>query len=292
MAAEKRQQKEDIARNIAFMYGRNKDEEKYDPDKRAMMPTRKFIDADAIRTFDGEYAALDPSFSCPVFLPDELMLNPSIASSYPSYEHALQATRTYDSATRTEISLAQTVREAKKIASKASKSDWKENCLIYAKKLLRDKFIRNKALKSTLMKTDKKTLIYTPEHGDLFWGVDSNPQNGKGQNQYGKLLEIIRNEILRGDDLDNWIKDYSDQIDPEYTDIKVTVEKDGILLSEDCKTFSSKSLIFIGKADDMDLVAAHGSVSRSLLLPFFLSFLTLIFPPSLSPTHHETYNYS
>ena len=53
--AEKRKAQEDLQKNIAWMYGRNEQEAKHDPDKRAYVPTKKFVDIDAIRTFDGTY---------------------------------------------------------------------------------------------------------------------------------------------------------------------------------------------------------------------------------------------
>lgn len=265
-AEQKRKQQEDIARNVAFIYGRNKEDAKHDPDKRGFLPTRKFIDVDAIKSFSGEHAFLDPSYACPVYLPDELFVTNPGPTRYPSYEHALQATRTPDIHKRHEVRDAATVREAKKIASKASTSDWKERCLVYAKTLLRDKFMRNKGLKALLMKTEKRTLAYMPEFGDLYWGLDA---SGKGQNQYGKLLEAIRNEISKGDDLDMWIKDYAKLIDPENVCMHIIVEKDNISVTEDCKSFLSKSCIFIGKEDDNDVVAAHGNQFSPLPSFFF-----------------------
>ena len=253
----KRQKQEELTRQVAFIYGRNKEDAKIDPDKRGFLPSRKFVDPDAIKSFEKEYAPLDPSFACPVYLFDELFSTDQTPIVYPSYEHALQATRSSDVNKRQEIRQAGTVREAKKIASKASSTDWKDHCLGYAKKILRDKFIRSKELKVVLMKTEKRTLAYTPEFGDLYWGLDT---NGKGQNQYGKLLEAIRSEISKGDDLDNWIKDYVKVHDADSTDIYVTVEKDGAKVTEDCKSFSSKSVIFMGKDSDNDVIAAHGII--------------------------------
>ena len=75
-----------------------------------------------------------------------------------------------------------TAREAKKIAGKSTSSssgiEWKEKNISIAKKLLRDKFVRSKELKSVLMKTGHRNILYTPEFSDNFWGLD---KNEKGQ---------------------------------------------------------------------------------------------------------------
>jgi hypothetical protein len=159
--AEKRKRQEDIQKNIAFMYGRNKEEAKHDPDKRTFMPSaKKTFNIDSINKFEGDFACLDPAFPCEVYLADNFF--PFDVIVFPTYEHAFQSTRTSDRLKREEIKNAVTVREAKKIAAKASYPEWKEQCLNFAKNIMRDKFIRNKQLKTNLMKTENKTLNYIP----------------------------------------------------------------------------------------------------------------------------------
>ena len=79
-----------------------------------------------------------------------------------------------------------------------------------------------------------------------------------GQNQYGKLLEAIRLEIRNGDDMDNWVRDTCRLIEKDKLDIVMRVEKDGVEIVEDSKHFEQKNILFVGKADDMDVIAAHG----------------------------------
>ena len=252
---------ENIKRNLAWVYGRNKEEAKHDPDKRSIAPTKRFVDVDAIRTFEAGFECLDPAFQCTVYLPDELLIGQS-ALPYPSYEHALQATRVSDVAKRNEIRNVSTAREAKKIAAKAgshASAEWKEKCVRLATSIIRDKFIRGKQLTRALMETGQRSILYTPSFGDLFWGVD---QNDRGQNHYGKILESIREEIRRGDDLMNWIRSYCSLIDKDAVDMGVIVEKDRKNIEEDCKKFTKKNILFIGKDDGMDIVATHASISR------------------------------
>jgi len=164
---EKRLKQEQTKKNIEFVYGRNKEDERHDPDKRSFVPSRKRTTIEAIHRFEGELECLDPAYRCEVCLPDEIFDFISSSSSscntpYPSYEHALQATRTVDSSTRHTIREAGTVRDAKRIAGKASAPDWKEHCLKHAKSLLRDKFMRNRGLKAALMQTGSKNIEYVP----------------------------------------------------------------------------------------------------------------------------------
>ena len=259
--SEREGKQETLKNNVAWIYGRNQEETKHDPDKRRFVPSKKFVDVDAIRTFEGEFECLDPAFPCPVHLADELF-GGKHKIPYPSYEHALQATRVSQGPKRDEIRNASTAREAKKLASKAGSAtgaEWKGRCVQLARSILRDKFIRNKELKKALMQTSHQNILYTPSFGDLFWGLD---QNGKGQNQYGKILESIRAEIKEGEDLDNWIKDYCSLMKKDTIDINVIVEKEKMNIKEECKNFAQRNLIFIGKDDDMDIIASHGSISR------------------------------
>lgn len=162
---EKRLKQEQTKRNIEFVYGRNREDEKHDPDKRAFVPSRKRLTIDAVHRFEGELACLDPSFSCEVYLSDEIFI--SERSVYPSYEHALQASRTKDRSVRQIIISSSSVRDAKRAGGKASVQDWKEHCLIHAKALLRDKFMRNRGLKAALMKTEKNNIEFIPVNDNV-----------------------------------------------------------------------------------------------------------------------------
>jgi len=72
-------------------------------------------------------------------------------------------------------------------------------------KIQRDKFRRNRDLRERLATTGDRELtntLSTPtDSSKLFWGV----VNGKGQNQLGRIIEKIRQDILEESELDKWI---------------------------------------------------------------------------------------
>jgi predicted NAD-dependent protein-ADP-ribosyltransferase YbiA (DUF1768 family) len=118
--------------------------------------------------------------------------------SYPSTEHAFQASKFTDPTIRERIRKASGPRggpspaKAKKIAT--------DNAASYAVTyhgpeeedlmglILRDKFTNNKGLARQLLETKERTLIEGNTHGDHWWG-----NNG---NRLGKLLMDIRGELL------------------------------------------------------------------------------------------------
>jgi ribA/ribD-fused uncharacterized protein len=248
-----------IAENINFMYGRSKENAAADSDKRSFVKSNKFIDPfDTINDFTGTNSFLLPSFTTDVFVSGE-------TEPYPSYEHALQASRFSLIEERDKIRNTPLIRDVKKMTPKFKSNrgeQWKQECLSTAERLLRDKFMRNKELTSLLKATRKKSLVYANTYGEHFWGspVD-NPS--RGQNHLGSLLEKIRNDIIKGEDIDLWLTTQIKIVGSNEADIKLQVEKNGEIISDDCQVFERRPKLFLGKAESNDIVTAHSSTSRT-----------------------------
>lgn len=217
-----------IAENIKFMYGRSKENAAYDLDKRSFVKSNKYVDPfDTISDFKGDYAFLLPSFECPVFLSGD-------TESYPSYEHALQASRFSLFEERQLIKETPLIRDVKKMTSKFDSNrgeKWKQECMNIAEQLLRDKFIRSKEMTDKLKATGKKSLVYANTYGELYWGTAVEDRN-KGQNRLGKLLERVRNDIVKGEDIDLWLSNSLKIIEQEKIEINILVEKNGEKVGE------------------------------------------------------------
>jgi ribA/ribD-fused uncharacterized protein len=198
-----------IKQNLEFIYGKNKEDVKIlDPDKasyiRSEAQPKGYAKDEAIVGFSGEWEALLPVHKCSVFMKGDSL-------SYPSFEHALHASKFLHADDRNSIRELSEIVDVKRFVSR-NKNDtsklrpnWAEHGLAIAKSLLRDKFMRNRALKITLMKTGHKKLIYQNDFNDQYWGVTP---AGKGQNHLGLLLQQIRREIDYGEDIDHWIQDF------------------------------------------------------------------------------------
>lgn len=248
-----------IAENINFMYGRSKEIAAADSDKRSFVKSNKFVDPfDSISDFSGQKSFLHPSYACEIYLPGE-------PDAYPSYEHALQASRFALLEERNTIRLTSLIRDVKKMTPKfkSNKGElWKQECLSTAERLLRDKFIRSKELTMQLKDTGKKSLIYSNSYGEHFWGTPLE-NFSKGSNNLGKLLEKVRNDIVRGEDIDLWLTNHIKIIEQEKVEISLRVSKNGVEINDDCQLFERRPKVFIGKADLNDIVTAHPSSSRT-----------------------------
>jgi predicted NAD-dependent protein-ADP-ribosyltransferase YbiA (DUF1768 family) len=250
-----------VKQNLEFVYGKRTNDKLEDPDKVTYRRAKpKFVDSDAINNFDGENDFLAPAFPCTVYVPEDPV-------PYPSFEHALLATKFKVEDKRIEVRAMPLIRDVKRLISKEKNKsstihgDWTDRCIQIAESLLLDKFIRNKALRDRLMKTGRRSLIFQNDFGDMYWGVDDQQ---KGQNNLGKLLEKVRQSIDQGDDLDLWVKNQVKLLDSEKVQIELTVAKEGVKVEEDCKTFDQRPKLLIGKAEDLcDVVAAHPTISRS-----------------------------
>ena len=163
-----------IQENIAFLYGRQPTTAAsgaaMDPDKGKMVKSQpKYVDSNAISDFHatGQHYCLLPSFPCNVYLYSAP--NHTAASTteglFPSFDHALQASKCLALDERQLILQTKDIRDVKKMAgklmsNKPTQDKWKEKCLVIAEALLRDKFVRSKDLTAQLKATGKSSLIY------------------------------------------------------------------------------------------------------------------------------------
>ena len=85
-----------------------------------------------------------------------------------------------------------TAKEAKSFGRQVKlREDWESVKVDIMEMLLRQKFARP-ALREQLLNTQDSILINGNNYGDTFWGVCK----GEGQNQLGRLLMKIRQEII------------------------------------------------------------------------------------------------
>jgi ribA/ribD-fused uncharacterized protein len=136
-----------------------------------------------IGPFQGEYRWLSNFWPVLVFWEDIL---------YPSVEHAYQAAKSPLMTERRMIAGLPTAGKAKREGRYLTiRIDWEAVKVDIMLELLRIKF-RSSDLKAKLIATGKEELVEVNSWGDTFWGVC----NGEGQNQLGKLLMKVREEII------------------------------------------------------------------------------------------------
>lgn len=111
---------------------------------------------------------------------------------YPTVEHAYQAAKTLDNNIRITIANKETPGQAKRAGKILQlRPDWEVIKLSIMEELLHLKF-SNDSLKEKLLSTFPSTLIEGNTWNDTFWGVCK----GQGQNNLGKLLMKIRDELI------------------------------------------------------------------------------------------------
>ena len=111
-------------------------------------PQWKISPEDVISIFEDQYDFLHPAYHTPVCLDNDPI-------PYPSYEHALIASKLTTNNTMKESTITSlcgqikqllNIRDAKKLVNQhiTDNSQWKSNCIKIAEKLIRDKFFRSK----------------------------------------------------------------------------------------------------------------------------------------------------
>lgn len=134
--------------------------------------------------FQDEYFFLSNFYPCKVEYEDMI---------YPSSEHAFAAAKTLDIRGRILIQECSTPGLAKRMGRNVTlRKDWDNIRVDIMKQILHNKFMDNKELRERLLLTGNLELIEYNYWGDTFWGVC----NGVGQNNLGKLLMALRQEIL------------------------------------------------------------------------------------------------
>ncbi len=136
-----------------------------------------------IRTFKNKNAFLSNFYPVSVYYE---------GMRFSSVEHAFQAAKTNDLETRELFMIVPTAKEAKSFGRQVKlREDWESVKVDIMEMLLRQKFARP-ALREQLLNTQDSILINGNNYGDTFWGVCK----GEGQNQLGRLLMKIRQEII------------------------------------------------------------------------------------------------
>jgi len=137
-----------------------------------------------IYTFSGKYRFLSNFYPCAIRYLQE---------TYPSVEHAYQASKTPDPESKKKILLSKSPAEAKRLGKKVPLyDDWEELKVKIMFELLWRKFSDHPRLKEKLVNTGKVILIEGNNWGDRFWGAVFTDYGLVGNNVLGKLLMMIR----------------------------------------------------------------------------------------------------
>lgn len=279
-----------IKRNLEFVYGKNKQEMQYDLDKVRHVrdrPTTADLHIDdssnSIVCFEGEYQCFLPAHPCDVTL-DLIDTDP-----YPSFEHALLASKLSDQAERNHIRSFGSIIEAKRHISKLKGGrpevfidNWSDRCLSIAERLLMDKFIKNKQFAGVLVGSKDKRIVYQNKFNDLFWGVDlSNLKNGS--NHLGKLLVKIRSYFVSSQHISAWISSYISFIDGDKVRVVVNISHAPGAIGVAVASASSSSVSSDKKEDGMLLMGGGGESKVLDKIP------KLLFGKHLIYSSHHTY---
>ena len=135
-----------------------------------------------INSFDGEYDFLSNFYECPILWKGNLYRNSeSIYQSYKTLDNVpFDFTKTTGS-------------QAKKISKKLNvRPDWNKIKFDLIYEICQEKFNQNTDIAQKLMNTGDAILIEGNYWGDTYWGKC----NGVGQNNLGKILMKIREELF------------------------------------------------------------------------------------------------
>lgn len=143
-----------------------------------------------INSFSGDYRFLSNFYPAPLTVEIDGHRMSSVSS-----EHVYQAAKTLDHDERVKLLLAPSAGAAKKLGRHLTlRSDWNDIRLYVMYKIVRAKFEQNPHLAAKLLATGDQELVEGNHWGDTFWGVC----RGKGQNNLGKILMLVREELRRG----------------------------------------------------------------------------------------------
>ena len=114
---------------------------------------------------------------------------------YPSVEHAFQAAKTHEYNVRLAISRLSTPGKAKRFGRAIKlREDWEDIKLGMMAALVKQKFYSYPELAERLLKTGDAELVEGNWWGDTYWGVCQ----GKRENNLGKILMLVREELRKG----------------------------------------------------------------------------------------------
>jgi ribA/ribD-fused uncharacterized protein len=139
-----------------------------------------------VSEFQGDYRFLSN------FWPAEVVCE---GITYPTAEHAYQASKSLDPVERKKIAALKTPAEAKH-AGEALKArdDWPAVKFKVMEDVDRYKFTHHDELRAKLLATGDAELEEGNTWNDRIWGI-SPPDSGQGENHLGKILMKIRSEL-------------------------------------------------------------------------------------------------
>jgi ribA/ribD-fused uncharacterized protein len=148
----------------------------------------------AIDKFEGENRFLSNFWLCDIYDTED-------EEVYRSVEHIFQAKKTLDKKERKAIRECATPGQAKKMGKTVTlRADWEQVKIPYMKTFVKQKFVIHRDLLEKLLATGDEELIEGNTWGDDFWGVCN---NGIGQNNLGKILMEVRDELRLEEAQDN-----------------------------------------------------------------------------------------
>lgn len=113
---------------------------------------------------------------------------------YSSAEAAFQAQKTFSLSERRAISLLAPLKAKKAGGRVALRGDWEDVKLDIMYRICMAKFTQNENLRQLLIATLDEELIEGNDWGDCFWGK----VNGVGENNLGKILMKVRDDLMCG----------------------------------------------------------------------------------------------
>lgn len=144
-----------------------------------------------ISSFTGKYRFLSNFWFSPVMLD---------GVGYPTVEHAYQAAKRSDPVYRQWIHDARTPGAAKRRGKGKERNNWRKINRPIMKGLVRQKF-EEADERLYLLATHQEELVEGNDWHDVYWGVCNGkcrqgPHEPFGQNELGKILMEVRNEIM------------------------------------------------------------------------------------------------
>ncbi|KAF8821885.1 FHA domain-containing protein [Cardiosporidium cionae] len=200
-------------------------------------------------SFTGAYHWLSLEYPCPVYFRDHI---------YPSALHAVLIAQ-YPHVDFEEMALLTTHKELQNfVREKEELAEWPKIRLKIMENIMRDKFRRNEALREKLRDTGQRELIWNNKEDAFFGQIDF-----RGQNNLGRILQAIRNNILDDTELDSWLVLCHDiELDRNARPtIRLTECKEGST-EKKIHELSGRPYYRIGKLPNSDVVALNPSISR------------------------------
>lgn len=140
----------------------------------------------AITNFKGRQEFLSNMYECKVQVFD---------LTFNSAEAAYQAAKSKDPEVRKRVAGIKNPFKAKQFGKEVNlRSDWELVKLDCMEEVLRAKF-RDKHLRQLLVDTGKSKIVHLNKHGDDFWGVIEDSQEGR--NELGNILMKLRDEYKK-----------------------------------------------------------------------------------------------